>query len=303
MYEQDNSTRQDRRQHQQDVLAFLQKHYGSTHWGFTFPHGHGNETYRVYSNQHAYFVKLGVHIPRYQAMASLGLTPQVLASGYLADGTSIIVQPCIVGRNPSRKDYRANLEQIATMIHRTHHSAEVQRVLPETSSDFYCVVGLEVLTHIRRRWEYYRAQVPEVAEFVDAGLDDMAQQVQSFQGAGLVASHNDICNANWLVSSDGRFYLIDLDSMALDDPAIDISATLWWYYPPELRRRFLEIVGYADDAAFQFRMRVRMAMHCLHIILPREQSFDRFDAASFAESLTDFRAALAGEENPRGYTD
>ena len=46
-----------------------------------------------------------------------------------------------------------------------------------------------------------------------------------------------------------------------------------------------------------------MAMHCLHITLPREGSFDRFDPASFNESLEDFRAILAGEENPQGYED
>ena len=131
----------------------------------------------------------------------------------------------------------------------------------------------------------------------------MAQQVQRFMGVGLVASHNDICNANWLVSPEGQFYLIDLKSMALDDPAVDIGATLWWYYPRSLRQRFLEILGYANDEAFQFRIRVRMAMHCLSILLPREQSFDRFASDAFARSLTDFRALLAGTENPQGYHD
>ena len=45
----------------------------------------------------------------------------------------------------------------------------------------------------------------------------------------------------------GELYLIDLESMSLDDPALDIGATLWWYYPPELRQRFLEIAGQASD--------------------------------------------------------
>ena len=89
--------------------------------------------------------------------------------------------------------------------------------------------------------------------------------------------------------------------MSLDDPALDIGATLWWYYPPALRQRFLEIVGYANDEPFQFRMRLRMALHCLSITLPRERSFDEFDSTSYAQSLTDFRAILVGEENPPGY--
>ena len=89
--------------------------------------------------------------------------------------------------------------------------------------------------------------------------------------------------------------------MSLDDPAVDIGATLWWYYPPELRQRFLTIVGHANDKEFESRMHVRMAMHFLSITIPREQGFDEFDPGSFAESLTDFKAVLVGEENPQGY--
>src|SRR5438045_3565813 len=126
---------QDRQQHQQEVQAFLQKHFSNQTWEFTLPKGSGNETYFAYSHEHTYFIKLGVQISKYQALASLGLTPQVLVAGHLTDGTPIIIQPFIVGRTPSRKDYHTNLEQIATIINRTHHSPEVKRVLPEASSD------------------------------------------------------------------------------------------------------------------------------------------------------------------------
>ena len=46
-----------------------------------------------------------------------------------------------------------------------------------------------------------------------------------------------------------------------------------------------------------------MAMHCLHIILPRENSFDSFEPRLFSENLEDFTACLAGEENSQGYYD
>ncbi len=105
-----------------------------------------------------------------------------------------------------------------------------------------------------------------------------------------MASHNDICNANWIITPDGQLYLVDLESMSIDDPALDIGATLWWYYPPELRQRFLQIVGHASDKAFDQRMHVRMTMHCLNILLPRQRSFDRFDPISFSESLSRFQS-------------
>lgn len=73
--------------------------------------------------------------------------------------------------------------------------------------------------------------------------------------------------------------------------------------PPKTRSAFLAIVGYLYDAAFRQRVRVRMTLHCLDILLPRLGSFDRFDAAAFAEKLVDFKAVVAGRENSQEYSD
>jgi thiamine kinase-like enzyme len=294
---------QNRQQHQQDVQIFLQEHFSNQSWELTLPNGTGNETYFAQSNEHIYFVKLGVQTTTYQVVASIGLTPEVLAADFLADGTSIIIQPYIFGKRPSQRDFHSRLEQLASAIKQIHHNVEVNQILPKVSSESYRLAALESLAHLQQKWDRYKSQVPDVADFIDKSLDYLQQQIMAFQGRGLVASHNDICNANWLLSTDRQLYLIDLDSMSLDDPAVDVGATLWWYYPPKLRKNFLAKAGYLNDITFEKRMQVRMAMHCLNITLPREQSFDKFDPTTFAESLTDFRAILAGRENPQGYGD
>lgn len=291
----------DRQQHQQEVQAFLRECFTSQPWELDLPQGSGNETYFAHCGGQACFVKLGMQAVRYQIMASIGLTPPVLAAGFLEDGTSIIVQPYIAGRKPSPRDFQIHLDTFAAAVHRAHHCELLQQVLPKVSSN-YSTAGLQALAHIQQKWERCRSQVPkDVAGFVDESLADLKQQVTAFQGANLVASHNDICNANWLILPDGQVYLVDLESMRMDDPALDIGALLWWYYPPELRDQFLTITGHANEAGFEKRMQARMALHCLNILLPREHSFDAFAPASFAEDLVDFRAVLAGRENPQGY--
>jgi hypothetical protein len=281
------------------VRAFLQESFGGGTWQLTLPHGWGGETYFAQRGEQAFFVKLGVHIERYQAMACLGLTPPVLASGCLPDGTPLIVQPRIAGREPERGDYRDGLQTVAEIIRRVHHSPELQRMLPLAPSPLYRDAGLEVLADIQSRWQQVRSRVSDVAGFVDEGLQALAGQVAQFEGQGLVAAHNDICNANWLLTPQRRWYLVDLEAMALGDPALDIGATLWWYYPPARWPRFLELTGHAGEAGFAWRMRVRMALHCLHILLPRPGSFDRFDPDAFTYRLVDFRAALHGNPNPQ----
>lgn len=291
----------DRRKHQREVRGFFQKHLSIHSWIFPLPRGSGMETYFVRGNEREYFAKVGAHVERYLAIAETGLTPPVLAFGQLENGLSIIVQPLVTGRKPSQRDYRDQLGKVAELIHRLHNHPQIKRVLQAETSNLHKDAGLRAWNHLRQKWERYKAQVPNVAEFVENSLEDLSQQVNLFSTEGLVASHNDICNANWLFASDGNIYIVDFESMSMDDPALDMGALLWWYYPPELRQRFLEIAGYKYDHEFRFRMQVRMAMHCLNITLPREQSFDSFNPNDYSETLVDFRAILDGNENPQGY--
>jgi thiamine kinase-like enzyme len=255
----------------------------------------------VQSSEQSYFVKVGVTLERYQAMAEIGLTPPILASGPLESGSSIIVQPRIQGRNPSRSDYREQLAKVAALIHRMHNDPRLSESLQPAPSSLHKDSGLSALESLRQNWEGHRSRVPLAAEFVEKSLDELESRIGQFSTEGLVPSHNDICNANWLFASDGKIYIVDFESMSLDDPAFDLGALLWWYYPPELRGQFLEIAGYPYDPDFRFRMRVRMALHCLSITLPREGSFDSFDPEFYHEALDDFRAILEGRENPQGY--
>ncbi len=293
-----------RYQNRQEVIAFLQSHLGSQRWELTLPlWGRGHETYLAQGNGKRYFIKLGAYLPRYQVMASLGLTPAVLEAGRLEDGTSILVQAYISGRHPSWQDFRDHLPEIAAVVMEMHHSPALKSILPARASETCKDAGLAALERVQQKWAAQRAQVSAVANEVDERLAHLGQEMQGFAGSGLVASHNDICNGNWLIAGDGKVYLVDLDAMSLDDPAHDMGALLWWYYLPELRPVFLQRAGYPYDYAFRQRMRVRMALHCLDILLPRAGSYDRFDAGSFADALTDFRAVFAGKENPHGYDD
>jgi len=290
-----------RQGHKQEVLAFLEKHLSLYDWKFTHPHGWGKESYFIHGLKQTYFVKVDVQVERYLTMAEIGLTPSVILSGQLDNESSVIVQQFVDGMNPSRADYRKRLTEVAEIIHILHSDQRVWEVLGRTSSDFYKDAGLQALACLRRKWKQHKAQVSSVAGFVDKSLEHFETQIDQFTGEGLVASHGDICNANWLFASNGKIYLIDFDLMKMDDPALDLGALLWWYYPPGLRKSFLDAAGYRCDEAFKFRMQIRMAMHCLDILLPRENSFDQFKPESFEEALRDFRALLNGEENPEGY--
>lgn len=291
-----------RQEHQQEILRFLQKHLSLYDWKFSLPHGWGKESYFAHGFKRTYFVKVGVRVERYLALAEIGLTPPIILHGRLESGSSVIIQSFVAGRKPSPSDYRERLIEVAELIRNMHNNPRIKGVLQATTSSSHKDAGMRALESLCQKWERHKAQVPTVVDFVDNSLKVLAQQVSQFSGEGLVASHGDICNANWLLASDGKIYLIDFDLMSMDDPALDMGALLWWYYPPELRESFSKVAGYRYDDDFKFRMQIRMAMHCLDILLPRDGSFDQFHPESFEDSLRDFRAVLEGEENPEGYT-
>lgn len=290
-----------RQEHQQEVYAFLKKYLSIYDWRFSLPQGSGMETYLAHGFKRSYFVKVGVQVDRYLTMAELGLTPPVILHGHLEGGVSVIVQLFVEGKKPTRLDYRERLTEVAELVNKMYHHPRILDGLPSAPSNLYQEAGLRVWKQLLSKWEDYKGLVPVTAKFVDDSLEEINRQIQYFSSEGLVASHGDICNANWLFASDGRVYIVDLESMCMDDPAADMGALLWWYYPPELREQFLNLAGYSYNEEFKHRMQVRMAMHCLSILLPRENSFDQFDPEGFAESLEDFKAVLNGEENPQGY--
>ncbi len=293
-----------REQHTSDVLAFLRHKFPGRDWALSLPsHGTGHESYFAKSGMGEYFIKLGVAPERYRILASLRVTPRMVAAGALVDGTSLVIQDKISGHLPTGQDFQNRLDQFAGIIHAVHHHEALKGILPQTPSDLFRLTGLDAFTQLEQRWSRFKHLVPSSAVFVEKSLSQIKTQIDQMQGGGLVASHNDPCNGNWLVATDGTVYLLDYESMSRDDPALDLGALLWWYYPPQLRGDFLSLAGYARDANIRHRMRIRMAMHCLNIILPREHSFDGFDASGFEDSLADFRAVLEGEENPQGYAN
>lgn len=291
-----------RQEHQLEVRSYLEKQFATRDWTFSLPNGSGMETYFAQANGDRYFVKVGAPVERYLVMAGLGLSPPVLSAGELESGLSILVQPLLPGRSPSRTDFQDRLEKVALLVRTMHANSQVRNLLPVPRSTLHRDAALFAMDHILARWKRYQALVPDAVAFVDRSLEALAGQIQQFTTAGLIAGHNDMCNANWHFACDGNIYILDLESMSMEDPGLDLGALLWWYYPPKMRAPFLSIAGYAYDEGLKARMRVRMALHCLHIMLPREKSFDTFHTDHFYEFLNDFRAVLEGKENPQGYT-
>jgi len=125
--------------------VFLQDHFSHHDWNLSRPHGSGKESYFIHGNEQHYFVKVGIEVECYQAMAEIGLAPPVVFHGQLASGETVIVQSFIEGREPSRKDYREQMSDVAEVIHKLHNNPRLKEVLEPASSNLYKNAGLLAL--------------------------------------------------------------------------------------------------------------------------------------------------------------
>ncbi|MEM8858970.1 MAG: phosphotransferase [Chloroflexota bacterium] len=283
------------------ITDFLNDGFNHPHWHLQPTAGSGHESYFATAENRSLFIKLGANSERYKVMAAAGLTPEVLATGVFPNGRSIMVQPKINGRTPTPQDFQTHLPAFASVLARTHQNEALCDELVAPISESYQDLAQIAFEQLVGKWRIYRSQLPQLAQTIDQKLDTLRQDLTNLEGGGTIASHNDICNANWLITPENKVYLIDLDSMSLDDPAVDLGALLWWYYPPEMRGQFCELAGYELDDQLKTSMRVRMAIHCLNILLPRKNSFDQFNPAAFETMIEDFYAVVDGKENPQGY--
>ncbi|MFK7800826.1 MAG: phosphotransferase family protein [Anaerolineae bacterium] len=234
-------------------------------------------------------------------MAAAQLTPPILATHTLPSGQSLLIQQKVDGQTPSRQDFQTHLKTFAAVLHQTHQNEDLKKLLLPNEPHSHKYLAQTAFNHVAGKWRDYRPQLHDLADKVDRELARLREEIKTIEGEGVVASHNDSCNDNWLITGANEVFLIDLDSMTLDDPAVDLGALLWWYYPPEMRGRFLVQMGYQYDDQLKKRMRIRMSIHCLNILLPRENSFDQFDPNGFASQIVDFFAVANGNKNPQGY--
>ena len=241
----------DREKHKLETLHFLRREFPGRDWALALPpHGTGHESYFARSDAGEFFIKLGVEPDRYRLLSSLGIAPRLVAAGALSDGTSLVVQEKIAGRLPTRRDFQTRLAQFAGVICTVHHHEELLALLPQAPSNWFRSAGLRALRQLEQRWRRFKRLVPASAAFVEQSLAQLKTQINEMRGGGLVASHNDPCNGNWLVSADGTVYLLDYESMSRDDPALDLGALLM-----DLRDRLPVRVDVVTMPMFRDRIR------------------------------------------------
>ena len=199
-----------------------------------------------------YFVKLmwppGADATR--AAAEVGLAPRVIASGQLADGRAVVVQPFVTGSSGAEPRVRAWMrshaddlaELFASLARRTDLSVSLpvrQSAYPRERAEVRLRDMHLVADELERSgWpDLGRAQV--MLQRIREASDDLPDVPHA-----LVPVHGDPQWANWMLTTDNQLCLVDWDHARLDDPVTDPARLAWWLFEAGRRRHtFIERCG------------------------------------------------------------
>jgi hypothetical protein len=149
---------------------------------------------------------------------------------------------------------------------------------------------IEPVVRLMRRYQAH-SDVTALTEISTHRSSDVAP-------AELALTHGDPNTSNFILTRDGRLYLVDWDDACLSDPMRDIGPLLWWYVRPD---RWSLALAAAD---LDHRDDVHSSVYrwaAIRSFEVAEWLTARGNPVEAAEFALDGAAAQSGLDNPRAW--
>jgi aminoglycoside phosphotransferase len=214
-------------------------------------------------------------------VATLGVSPQVLASGDVAGRTFVILEH-VAGTTATASDLASRELDLARLVARYAGDHDLSGLAtPLGVADILDAAAARI------------AALDEPDSWTPAldRLEGLADRVETVPP---VASHGDPNATNFLMTA-GRLCLVDWDDLRSADPMRDLGQLAWWYLPRRRWAPFTEAAGVAWTRAVETRLFWWVASESLDVALQLAPEHPQASRA-FRD---DAEAALLGLTNPR----
>jgi aminoglycoside phosphotransferase (APT) family kinase protein len=276
----------------QQVIEILTSHFPGRDWALrTSTEGMSSKSYIATGGDLQLFIKINADTTALRHVAELGIAPRVLAEG-TQDGSRYVVQEFLHGTHPDRPWFSRHLPELANLIQVYHLDQGLAALLGKGQT-------LAYQEHLDGRLNELGVQLASLeasshkAELTPL-LAELRDQARTFESAGLVPTHADPNNNNFLLVGD-KIYLLDWDGVSLSDPIRDVGPMLWWYVPAETWPEFFAAFHVEWSKQIEHKVYWWAAWQSCWVAL-------LFATAGYPESaepfIIDFRAALHGQPNP-----
>ncbi len=177
--------------------------------------------------------------PFLAALSLEGIAPKLMWTKRTGNGDVLTAQEWLDGYLLNPQDIGQRQDVIQIMQH-LHQSESLKNMLyrvggvEKQAFDFLSAYAQELPTELKRNHYLMR-----VFRYLEDHLPDSVE---------VQACHGDPIHHNWLVSDNGRLYLVDWDATMLADPAADLGAILGRYVPFDDWSQWLETYGIREPA-------------------------------------------------------
>jgi hypothetical protein len=269
----------------------LQQHFPPQSWSITRPSaGVQKDSYVAHSEQHALFIKFDADTPAWSRLATIGVTPPLLARGSL-HGRSYLIQACVDGVHPDRLWFARHAAVLAELIRRYHHDQPLTALLAPSPPQSYA-------DHLRHTLAILTATLaaasftPFTTSRFQHAWDRFLAQATQLHPMPLVPVHADPSPTNMLVTAQG-LTLLDWDEVLLSDPMRDSGVMAWWYLPRRQWQAFFDGCGIPLEPTRLFWWTAQRSLTLAAWLAQRQE---HSAAQAF---LDDFYRAVQHDPNPQ----
>lgn len=196
--------------------------------------------------------------PFLAVLSAEGIVPKLVWTKRMENGDVITAQQWLNGRELKPHDMES--EQVASLLRKIHRSQDLVEMLKRLGKT---PLSPHTMIHKLRPMLHQWACEPLITQ----AFAWLEQQLPSIRCDEFAVCHGDMNHNNWLLSEDGRLYLIDWDGAVIADPAIDIGMLLYSYIPKEKWEDWLQFYGLELTHDLHLRMKWYTIVQTLYALV------------------------------------
>lgn len=276
------------------VETVLHQEIGGAWTATRAAHGWTGRSFVATDGVRRVFVKLDVWVEALQRLADMEVTPPLIGIGR-HDGRTFAIQQFADGGQPARSWFDNHLGVVGELIATYHADEQLNAMLAPAPPPAYSGVIRHTLRDLERRAEN-AADGPIVRSKLHRAVASLRDLADRLEPAELVPTHGDPNRHNFVLSAEGRPYLVDWDELSLADPLRDIGQLAWWHVTPERWHELFAAASVSSAPGLLERLYWWIAAEFLEVSLTTAAAGYPADAEAF---FGDFQAALQRRPNPR----
>ncbi|MGX7069341.1 phosphotransferase family protein [Gemella bergeri] len=218
---------------------------------------HYEDDYFFSRDNHNYFIKKNT-TPMIATLSAEGIVPKLRWTKRISNGDVLIAQDFENGRTLKRSDMTD--KRIPKILKKVHTSIKLRKIMQ--AQGYKKETALSSLNNLK---SLINSELRKNNNITNA-LNYLENNIPD-DNVRYAPCHTDLNKDNWLLSDNGKLFLVDWEHSILGDPAIDISYILYKYIPQDNWSEWLDIYGEKPTLKYRNRLKWYITFQSLIMIV------------------------------------